>query len=377
MRLFTNLVISLAVLFSLTCLANERQQELVIQYARFEQPLVFNVALPKSYFSKQDKRYVVLFDFHHYANTYLTGLHDWMSHNAEWPWLETIIVTPKAGTPWYKLFDIKSEKTALLDFLEQQFFPELDKTYRTNQFRIMTGFRQNASVALHTLIHKPALFNAYIALSPELAGDYSLLLAKTKVDIKITEHTFVLFAHGNTIKEDHQQASYQELNANLTKLLKAKQYQYKNYGQHYFMSMPALAVIAAIEHIFDDIHTGLAPESEISGQGVDAIVKHYKVLSQEKYGFEVSPKMSIERLGSYLIKQSPKQGIEVLKQYVALYPDYAYSHHALAKGYAEIGLLEQAISQQKQAVELSKSMFTWHQKRQQKYFEQLLSRSGS
>ncbi|WP_286264905.1 alpha/beta hydrolase-fold protein [Thalassotalea atypica] len=202
-----------------TALAQSTQDTFAINDERFDKPLVFNVQLPKSYVSKPDKRYVLLFDFHPYSHTYLSGLHDWMSHNGEWPWLETIIVTPAYGNPVGKLFDESGETTRLIDFFASQLIPEIDKQYRTNKFRIISGFRTNGTIVLSTLLNKPELFNAYIAISPELKKDYAQILSKLKNKdrLKGGQHCFLLFSHASTIKEDHQLPTYQTLNQGLAK----------------------------------------------------------------------------------------------------------------------------------------------------------------
>lgn len=373
------LILVLFLLTTSVSVAQERKQVLTIVDKRFEQPLEFNVVLPKSYFAKPDKRYVLLFDFHPYSHTYLSGLHDWMSHNGEWPWLETIIVTPVYGNAVGKIFDPSGNSTPLVDFFGEQLIPEIDKNYRTNGFRIISGFRTNGTIVLSTLLNKPELFSAYIAVSPELNNDYAQILSKAAANKKIPEASYksLLFAHASTIKEDHQMASYQILNQSLSALMSDNQYTYQNFGEHYFMSLPALSVISGIEVLFSDIHRGLAADSVISQQGVQAIVAHYQTLSEKKYGFEVSPKRSIETLGFSLLEHNPKKGLKVLKENISLFPEDAYTHHALARAYDQLGNIDKAIEHQKQANELAKSMLTWHSKRQQRYLDEYTAKRKS
>lgn len=67
-----------------------------------------------------------MFDLHSYSDTYLSGMHDWMSHNGEWPWLQTIIVTPASGNRAAMLSDITGKTTPLLDFFDKQLIPTID-----------------------------------------------------------------------------------------------------------------------------------------------------------------------------------------------------------------------------------------------------------
>jgi putative esterase len=370
------ILLVLLITFCTSTFASDREETLLITDKRFDLPLSFNVALPKSYSAKQDKRYVLLFDFHPYAKTYLMGLHDWMSHNGEWPWLETIVVTPNYGNPVGQLFDGSGETTPLVEFITKQLLPTIDNKYRTNGFRIMSGFRFNGTIALSTLVTHPEAFNAYIVISPELKKFDANVFSKldTLASLPRNAHKFVLFSHASTIKEDHQMAQYQTLNTKLSKFMAHNQYEYQDFGQHYFMSLPALSTIGGIEKLFGDIHRGLAADSEISQQGVNAIIAHYKALSEHKYGFEVSPKRSIETLGFSLLPTLPEQGIAVLKENIRLFPKDAYTHHALARAYDQLGNLDKAIEHQYKANELAQSMLTWHAKRQKRTLEEYIAK---
>lgn len=360
-------------MFSEFATAKSTVEVIEITHPKFSKPLKFNVTLPSGYAKNTEKSYVMMFDFHHYANSYLDGMHQWMSHNGEWPWLQTIIVTPVSGNPIGMIFDETGKTTPLLDFFNQQLFTAIDNKYRTNGYRIMSGFRTNATIVLSGLINKPNMANAYIATSPEIKDDYAAILstAKNKVKKLNDKPRMLLFSHGSGIKEEHQLAAYKQLNEIIEISAPALlDWHYKDFTDHYFMSLPPLATIFGIERIFDDIHQGLAPQSAISQQGVPAIIEHFNYLSQQKYGFEVSPKNSINKLGFYLLDLDQAKGLSVLQQSLELYPDDAYSYHNLAKAYAKLGNYLLAVKYQKSAVVIADNMRTWHKKRQRKFLTQ-------
>ncbi len=68
-------------------------ERVTVSSEHFDKPMTFNVTLPASYGSEPDKRYFVMFDLHPRSQPYLSGMQDWLSHNGDWPWLETIIIT--------------------------------------------------------------------------------------------------------------------------------------------------------------------------------------------------------------------------------------------------------------------------------------------
>lgn len=353
--------------------AHAEPEQIELLHPNFDEPLKFNVTLPENYSQEAGKSYLMLFDFHPRAQVYLEGMHDWLSHNGEWPWLETIIVTPVAGNRVGMLFDETGKTTPLLDFFESTLFPEIDKKYRTNGFRIMSGFRVNATLVLSALINKPDMIDAYFATSPELGNDYASILstASEKLAKLNDKPRYLLFSHGSSIKEDHQFSSYKKLQEILNVAAPSQlDWRYKHFAENYFMSLPLLSTIFGIEGLFDDIHRGLAPDSEISQKGVSAIKAHYEYLSKSKYGFEISPSLSIEKLAFYQLAISPDKGLEVLQDNLRLYPDDTNSHHNLAKAYAILGDYKSAVLHQQQAVKLTETMLTWHQKRQQKFLDE-------
>lgn len=353
------------------------QEQLQLTHPDFSEPLIFNVSLPAGYHSSPEREYVLMFDFHPHANSYLTGMHDWLSHNGQWPWLQTIIVTPQAGNRVGMLFDASGRTTPLLDFFEQTLIPQLDKRHRTNGFRIFSGFRVNGTIVLSALINKPNLFNAHIAISPELQNDYAGILSTSAKKLRKLDDKprFLLFSHGDNVKEAHQQASYSQLQSILTKHSPSQlDWHSQSYPEHYFMSLPLLSVITGIEKLFDDIHHGLPANSTISQQGVAAIIAHYDYLSSQKYGFSVSPKNSIKQLGNALLVSEPSEGIKVFQQLQQHYPDDAYSYHDLAQAYASTGNYAMAAAQQRLAVERAANMAGWHQKRISKALDEYLKK---
>ena len=58
-----------------------------------------------------------------------------------------------------------------LEFIQSELIPEIEKRYRTAPYRIFAGHSFGGLLAIHALITRPDLFNAYIAVSPSLQWD--------------------------------------------------------------------------------------------------------------------------------------------------------------------------------------------------------------
>jgi predicted alpha/beta superfamily hydrolase len=56
-------------------------------------------------------------------------------------------------------------------FLARELIPDVEKAFRTDGFRIVSGHSASGQFALYCLESEPALFQAYIALSPSLDWD--------------------------------------------------------------------------------------------------------------------------------------------------------------------------------------------------------------
>ncbi|MCC2618257.1 hypothetical protein LJ739_18515 [Aestuariibacter halophilus] len=343
----------------------ETKASLKLTHPDIDTPLLFNVVLPDGYSQSGDKQYAVLFDFHPQAYRYLQGMHHWLSHNGEWPWPQTIIVTPAPGNPVGRLFDDTGKTTPLLDFFESALIPAIDEHYRTNGFRIISGFRVNGTLALSMLLNKPDVFDAYFVAAPELAENYAGLLSNgpKKLAALPAKPLYLRFTYGDSIKVADQQSAYADWLTILKQHAPASlTWSHADLSDHYFMSYPLMTLMSGIEEVFNDINAGLAPDSSIAQQGFDAIVEHYAMLSRDKYGFEVSPQTSLARRGAYLLSIDPKQAIAFLRTNQQRFPKDLTAVHTLADAYATLGQYEQAIEWQTQAVQLAQSQLTWYQR---------------
>ncbi|UYQ93411.1 alpha/beta hydrolase-fold protein [Chitinophaga horti] len=68
----------------------------------------------------------------------------------------------------------------LLAFLQKEVIPEVNKRFRTNHYNVAIGHSLGATFAIYSLMHAPQLFNAVIAISPNLYYDEEQLLKAWK-----------------------------------------------------------------------------------------------------------------------------------------------------------------------------------------------------
>ncbi|MBE0363192.1 hypothetical protein PULV_a3799 [Pseudoalteromonas ulvae UL12] len=370
-----SITLVIALIFSSQVLATDTMQ---ISSRFFTTPIDYTVTLPKGYHDEknQHKRYYLHVDLHPRSHGSISQLNDWLSHNGEWPWPQTIIVTP---TDYHSEFAAAFEQLGaeptnplLLDYLEQVLLTNLDKQYRTNGFRTYSGFMGNAALGLHILLNRPALFTGYILASPTLGENMFNInaIAETKlktlddrlryVYISIGKHSFEKshIAGVNTFKQTLERAAPQSL-----------EWHVDFDTANNYMSRPIITLINGIEGLFADKFTPLPADSAISKQGADAIIAYYQRLSDKKYGFEVSAEPSLNSLATSFITDSPAEAEGLFKRIIGLYPESSYAESALAEFYSEQGQIEQAIAVQLRAVEKAKTLIQWHQNKQQATLE--------
>src|SRR6185437_4590469 len=58
-----------------------------------------------------------------------------------------------------------------LDFIQTELIPEVERRYRVAPYKIFAGHSLGGLLAIHALITRPDMFNAYIAVSPALQWD--------------------------------------------------------------------------------------------------------------------------------------------------------------------------------------------------------------
>ncbi|NKF52083.1 hypothetical protein G3R49_16080 [Shewanella sp. WXL01] len=342
------------------------QQVLSVESELFtEKSADFMVSLPHNYQQNSAKSYVVMLDLHPRSHLLHTGMHDWMSHNGGWPWLETIIITAPDGHQGLgKLKELAIEEKGnqqLLDFFEQDLLPTIDRSYRTNGFKILNGFTGNAGLGLYTLINRPELFNAYIAASPVLSRDFGYVLkdASEKLkNLKLKQQRFLFVSTSDSGYEQGQLPSFAELESILKQADNSMlNYKVQRFDGSYYMTQPVLATAMGIEMIFNDIHNTVQPDSELGKQGAQAILAHYKTLSQQVYGFEVSAVGSLTALAQSQFTADAEQAIATLELAIANYPTNPHALAALAEIYIELDNQTKANSLLRKAMTLTEHPF--------------------
>ena len=112
-------------------------------------------------------------------------------------------------TPHYMKIDLdetNSEKGNghhFLGFMEKELIPFLNKNYRTNGFRTLSGNSRGGLFVMYALLEKPQLFDGYIAYSPAFWREDVLIAKKVKdfFTSKGLNEKFIFFSMGSLENE--------------------------------------------------------------------------------------------------------------------------------------------------------------------------------
>jgi predicted alpha/beta superfamily hydrolase len=224
-----------------------------------------------------------------------------------------------------------------LKFFETELIPTIEKQYRVQPYRIFAGHSFGGLFAIHTMITRPGLFNAYIAASPSLqwvdnealkrAEDF---LSKQK-ELKVTLFTSLGNEPGGIGD------AFEEFRAALAKTnIKGFEWQAERMNDEDHGSVVLRSYYFGLRKIYEgwqgpvDANTGA-----VSG-GLTGAEAHYKKLS-EKFGYSIPvPENLINQMAYRLLFEGKaEEAIAVFKANTERYPNSANVYDSLAEAYEQ------------------------------------------
>ncbi|MBZ5524038.1 MAG: hypothetical protein LAP21_17515 [Acidobacteriia bacterium] len=230
-----------------------------------------------------------------------------------------------------------------LDFIQFELFPEIEKRYATEPFRVFAGHSLGGLMAIHALITRPDMFNAYLAVSPSLQWDNARTLHQAEQffashhDLK--KALFFSLATEQGVMSD----AFVELQKTLTAgAPNGFVWDSARYSDEDHSSTVLRAHYAGLRMIFADFRMPRDPKTGRRAGGLAEVEQYYRRLS-ERYGYPVSSEGAINSLGySLLSSKQINEAMAAFQRNVELYPESANVYDSLADGYEGAGKLELA-----------------------------------
>jgi predicted alpha/beta superfamily hydrolase len=238
-----------------------------------------------------------------------------------------------------------------LGFLSKELVPHLDENYRTAGFNILLGHSFGGTFIGYTLLAKPNLFDAYLAVSPYLMYADNLVVNKAVEKLKPFKETkYFYMTVGNEelyFETLEEYASVMKEKAGESVRFKYVKMMGEDHG-----TTPYFTLFSGLKFIF----TGWQLPQELLQVGLEAIDNHFMKITKE-YGIEVStPELVINALGyRYLQAGDHDNAIGVFKENVKRYPESANVYDSLGEAYETHGDTEKAAKNYKKAVKLGET----------------------
>jgi len=241
-----------------------------------------------------------------------------------------------------------------LDFIQTELMPEIEKRYRTAHYRIFSGHSLGGLLAIHILITRPDMFDAYIAVSPSLWWNEKRTLhqAEDFFAARAELNKTLFFSLGN--ENGGMKEGFDEMKKTLTaKAPKGFHWDSALYADEDHGSTVLRAHYAGLRTIFYDWQVPRDPASGMPLGGLAGMENHYRQLST-RYGYEIPlPESAVNNLGYQLMGNKKfDEAIAVFQRNVELYPASANVYDSLGEGYENVNKFDLATEETQKAVDM-------------------------
>ena len=318
----------------------------------------YQIYLPESYQWATDRRYPVLFVLDGESNfLHTVGSTSFLSSEGELPELIVVAITSTVRirdftqTDWSSHWIGGGGAKNFKNFLSKELIPQVEKNFRTNGFRILSGHSASGQFVLYVLTDQPSLFNAYFAISPSLDWDNNLPQRSLEESFIKTDSlkTFLYFAwsddFGGALADDQKL-----LETLKTKSPRGFRYIGKGFPNETHGSITLLAQINALR----ELYKGYRLHNDLLGKGLGFVEKHFQDVSKV-VGYTIPVPEDIMNNFAYeeLNKGNIQEAIKLFKQNIKQNPNSANAFDSMTDAYEKAGMWNEAMASIEKAVELA------------------------
>lgn len=317
----------------------------------------YQVSLPASYAWAEDRHYPVLYLLDgpdHVGHT--TGSVGYLASSGEIPEMivvalaSTVRVRDFTPTNWERWVGGGGAGN-FRRFLASELIPEVEKNFRSDGFRVLSGHSAGGGFVLYCLASEPSLFQGYVALSPSLDWDDGLPQRDLEKSFLAAKRVpaFLYFAWSDDF------GSALALDEKLVATLKAHsppgfRWQAKGYPQETHGSIALVGQIDALRALY----SGYRFHNDLMDKGLPFAEQHFAALSA-RLGHDIPvPESVLNGFGYQALEQGKgDEAIAIFQRVVAANPTSANAYDSLADGYAEAKRLPEAVQAADRAVALA------------------------
>jgi uncharacterized protein len=333
-------------------------QKQIIHSAILNENRTYQIYLPDSYQWAVNQRYPVLFVLDGESNfIHTTGSVSFLSSRGEIPELiivaitSTVRVRDYTQTDWSVAWIGGGGAKNFKSFLSKELIPQIEKDFRTNGFRILSGHSAAGQFVLYNLSSEPSLFNAYFAISPSLDWDNNLPQRSLEESFILTDSlkAFLYFARsddfGSALKDDLKLVETLE-----TKSPKGFRWISKAFPDETHMSVTLPAQIDALRQLY----AGYRLHNDLLVKGFKFAEKHFQEVSKT-VGYEIPvPEDVINNFGyGALNKGNFQEAISMFKLNIEQNPNSPNAYDSITEAYEEAGMFTEAEASIERAIDLA------------------------
>lgn len=263
-------------------------------------------------------------------------------------------LTPSTEEDSLGVFPTAGGANNFLEFISTELKPFIAEHYRTRPHSILIGHSFGGLFALHTLVHRPQVFDAYIAISPSFWWDNQRLIAQADSSFdyfgeRVGDLYMTLGNEGSFTSAGNEGNEMLGGVLKLAGIMEEKvsdtfRWQFKHMQAETHGSVPLRSTYDGLEKIFDGwyLHD---PVNLFEIGGLSAIDRFYDRKS-ERFGYkESAPSIMLYQIGNKALEIKDASEAEgIFTRILELDPGSAAAHLGLAEAYAIMGNDDAAIS---------------------------------
>ncbi|KZN43956.1 alpha/beta hydrolase-fold protein [Pseudoalteromonas luteoviolacea] len=238
-----------------------------------------------------------------------------------------------------------------LDFIEKELIPEVNRTFRTHDFKVFSGASIGGLLVLHAMQSRPYLFQGHIAYSPAVWwGAHSTLKnVKTFVTKRQTFDNYLYINIGS--EPAPMREVYDELQSFLAN---NKPHKFKLTSDTFDDVPHAMTSVAGVFNAYHSLFLSLIMPSSALTDGVNSIKQYYKQVSFQRAEPTLPEEWVLRGLGYELVDAKDFVGaIEIFKYNIEQNPTMASAYNGLAYAYEQNKQYEQSLEQVNIALKLA------------------------
>src|SRR5215210_576836 len=229
-----------------------------------------------------------------------------------------------------------------LKFIETELIPLVESKYRTQPYR---------ALAVHTMLTRPELFDAYVAVSPSLQWDNFVMIDRAREFFKARkELNRTLFTSLGNEPGDIGDAFGLFREVLQKQQAKGFAWEAARYEDEDHGSVVLRSHYAGLRKIYDGWQFPRDPNTGAVAGGLKGVEAHYRKLSERLRYTLLPPEALMNQVGYQLMGQgNMEEAVAAFKLNVERYPGSANVYDSLAEAYERGGKLDLALANYEKA----------------------------